>query len=141
MHAVNDGKAQQGQVTIAWVAPGEYDLEGSAQNLFQINFQAKGETVTADDLTVSGSANDPQGHAVEVALAPVTPTPAPTPAPSTAPETQPTAVPEAKPTKEPVTPPETGDQAQLGLYLALAAAAAGSLTLAGVFNQQRRGKR
>ncbi|MBM6695187.1 sortase B protein-sorting domain-containing protein, partial [Pseudoflavonifractor capillosus] len=58
-----------------------------------------------------------------------------------APETQPTAVPEAKPTKEPVTPPETGDQAQLGLYLALAAAAAGSLTLAGVFNQQRRGKR
>ncbi|WP_204872117.1 sortase B protein-sorting domain-containing protein [Pseudoflavonifractor capillosus] len=40
-----------------------------------------------------------------------------------------------------MTPPETGDQAQLGLYLALAAAAAGSLTLAGVFNQQRRGKR
>lgn len=146
MHAVNDGKAQQGQVTIAWVAPGEYDLEGSAQDLFQINFQAKGETVTADDLTVSGSANDPQGHAVEVALAPVTPgpvtpTPAPTPAPTDAPETQPTAVPEAKPTQEPVTPPETGDQAQLGLYLALAAAAAGSLTLAGVFNQQRRGKR
>jgi len=146
MHAVNDGKAQQGQVTIAWVAPGEYDLEGSAQDLFQINFQAKGGTVTADDLTVSGSANDPQGHAVEVALAPVTPgpvtpTPAPTPAPTDAPETQPTAVPEAKPTKEPVTPPETGDQAQLGLYLALAAAAAGSLTLAGVFNQKRRGKR
>ena len=141
MHAVNDGKAQQGQVTIAWVAPGEYDLEGDAQDLFQINFQAKGETVTADDLTVSGSANDPQGHAVEVALAPVTPTPAPTPAPTDAPETQPTAVPEAKPTQEPVTPPETGDQAQLGLYLALAAAAAGSLTLAGVLNQQRRGKR
>lgn len=141
MHAVNDGKAQQGQVTIAWVAPGEYDLEGSAQDLFQINFQAKGGSVTADDLTVSGSANDPQGHAVEVALAPVTPTPAPTAAPTDAPETQPTAVPEAKPTKEPVTPPETGDQAQLGLYLALAATAAGSLTLAGVFNQQRRGKR
>lgn len=140
MHAVNDGKAQQGQVTIAWVAPGEYDLEGSAQDLFQINFQAKGGTVTADDLTVSGSANDPQGHAVEVALAPVTPGPV-TPAPTDAPETQPTAVPEAKPTKEPVTPPETGDQAQLGLYLALAAAAAGSLTLAGVFNQKRRGKR
>lgn len=141
MHAVNDGKAQQGQVTIAWVAPGEYDLEGSAQDLFQINFQAKDGSVTAEDLTVSGSANDPQGHAVEVALAPVTPTPAPTPAPTDAPEPQPTAVPEAKPTKEPVTPPETGDQAQLGLYLALAAAAAGSLTLAGVFNQQRRGKR
>ena len=85
MHAVNDGKAQQGQVTIAWVAPGEYDLEGDAQDLFQINFQAKGETVTAEDLTVSGSANDPQGHAVEVALAPVAPTPAPTAAPSTAP--------------------------------------------------------
>lgn len=141
MHAVNDGKAQQGQVTIAWVAPGEYDLEGDAQDLFQINFQAKGETVTAEDLTVSGSANDPQGHAVEVALAPVTPTPAPSAAPTDAPETQPTAVPEAKPTKEPVTPPETGDQAQLGLYLALAAAAAGSLTLAGAFHQQRRGKR
>lgn len=151
MHAVNDGKAQQGQVTIAWVAPGEYDLEGSAQDLFQINFQAKGGSVTADDLTVTGSANDPQGHAVEVALAPVTPdpvtpgpvtpTPAPTAAPTDAPETQPTAVPEAKPTKEPVTPPETGDQAQLGLYLAMAAAAAGSLTLVGVFNQQRRGKR
>ena len=43
--------------------------------------------------------------------------PAPTAAPTDAPETQPTAVPEAKPTKEPVTPPETGDQAQLGLYL------------------------
>ena len=42
-----------------------------------------------------------------------------------APTAAPTAVPEAKPTKEPVTPPETGDQAQLGLYLALAAAPAG----------------
>lgn len=132
MHAVNDGKAQQGQVTIAWVAPGEYDLEGDAQDLFQINFQAKGGSVTAEDLTVSGSANDPQGHAVEVALAPVTPTPAPTAAPSTAPT--------AQPTKEPVAPPETGDQAQLGLYLALAAAAAGSLTLAGAFHKQRRGE-
>ena len=55
--------------------------------------------------------------------------PAPTAAPTDAPETQPTAVPEAKPTKEPVTPPETGDQAQLGLYLALAAAAAGDAPL------------
>lgn len=132
MHAVNDGKAQQGQVTIAWVAPGEYDLEGGAQDLFQINFQAKGGSVTADDLTVSGSANDPQGHAVEVALAPVAPTPAPTAAPSTAPT--------AQPTKEPVAPPETGDQAQLGLFLALAAASAGALTLAGAFHKQRRGE-
>ena len=132
MHAVNDGKAQQGQVTIAWVAPGEYDLEGDAQDLFQINFQAKGGSVTADDLTVSGSANDPQGHAVEVALAPVAPTPAPTAAPSTAPT--------AQPTKEPVAPPETGDQAQLGLFLALAAASAGALTLAGAFHKQRRGE-
>ena len=55
--------------------------------------------------------------------------PAPTAAPTDAPETQPTAVPEAKPTKEPVTPPEAGDQAQLGLYLALAAAAAGDAPL------------
>lgn len=132
MHAVNDGKAQQGQVTIAWVAPGEYDLEGGAQDLFQINFQAKGGSVTAEDLTVSGSANDPQGHAVEVALAPVAPTPAPTAAPSTAPT--------AQPTKEPVAPPETGDQAQLGLFLALAAASAGALTLAGAFHKQRRGE-
>lgn len=137
MHAVNDGKAQQGQVTIAWVAPGEYDLEGGAQDLFQINFQAKGGSVTADDLTVSGSANDPQGHAVEVALAPVTLDPvAPTPAPTAAPSTAPTA----QPTKEPVAPPETGDQAQLGLFLALAAASAGALTLAGAFHKQRRGE-
>lgn len=146
MHAVNDGKAQQGQLTIAWVAPGEYTLEGDAQDLFQINFQAKEGSVTADDLTVTGSANDPQGHTVEVALAPVvsepvTPTPAPTVAPTVAPETQPTAAPGAKPTQEAVTPPETGDQAQLGLYLALAAASAGTLTLAGVFHQQRRGKK
>lgn len=137
MHAVNDGKAQQGQVTIAWVAPGEYDLEGDAQDLFQINFQAKGGSVTAEDLTVSGSANDPQGHAVEVALAPVTSDPvAPTPAPTAAPSTAPTA----QPTKEPVAPPETGDQAQLGLFLALAAASAGALTLAGAFHKQRRGE-
>ena len=67
--------------------------------------------------------------------------PAPTAAPTDAPETQPTAVPEAKPTKEPVTPPETGDQAQLGLYLALAAAAAGDAPLMPDFSPMRnRGK-
>lgn len=150
MHAVNDGKAQQGQVTIAWVAPGAYTLEGDAQDLFQINFQAKSETVTAEDLTVTGSANDPQGYAVEVALAaptahaPVTPNPAPTPdpevQPTAAPEAQPTAAPEAKPTQAPEIP-DTGDQAQLGLYLALAAASAGALTLAGAVHHQRRDRR
>ena len=67
--------------------------------------------------------------------------PAPTAAPTDAPETQPTAVPEAKPTKEPVTPPETGDQAQLGLYLALAAAPAGDAPLMPDFSPMRnRGK-
>ena len=67
--------------------------------------------------------------------------PAPSAAPTDAPETQPTAVPEAKPTKEPVTPPETGDQAQLGLYLALAAAAAGDAPLMPDFSPMRnRGK-
>ena len=67
--------------------------------------------------------------------------PAPTAAPTDAAETQPTAVPEAKPTKEPVTPPETGDQAQLGLYLALAAAPAGDAPLMPDFSPMRnRGK-
>ena len=67
--------------------------------------------------------------------------PAPTAAPTDAPETQPTAVPEAKPTKEPVTPPETGDQSQLGLYLALAAAPAGDAPLMPDFSPMRnRGK-
>ena len=73
---------------------------------------------------------------------PPAPTAAPTDAPETqptaVPETQPTAVPEAKPTKEPVTPPEAGDQAQLGLYLALAAAAAGDAPLMPDFSTGRK---
>lgn len=145
MHAVNDAQADQGTVTIAWVAPAEYQLEGDAQGLFQVNFQAK-DNVSTGDVTLAGSASGPQGHAVAVGDTTTAPAPseAPTAAPSGAPTTQPTVNPTTNPTgqpvsptpgasAQPVTPPETGDHANLGLFAALAgvcAAALGALVAA-----------
>ena len=80
MYAVNDTQADQGVLKISWVAPDTYQAQEDLTALFQVNFQ--GTDVAADDLTVSGTANDAQGEAVAVGQEPTEPTPS-------APPTQP----------------------------------------------------
>lgn len=77
MNAVNDTKASEGELQIAWVAPAAVTLEDGTAMLFQVNFEkAPGfdGTVTASDFQVEGTANDPAGQAVPVEEAPTEPT-------------------------------------------------------------------
>lgn len=125
LHAVNESKADQGTVTIAWVAPAEYRLEGEAQGLFQVNFQAKGE-VSPEDVTLAGSASDPQGHGVALGSTTTAPAPQPTPtlapvptqapAPSQAPvpSQEPTAAPTGQPATDSTTQPTAAPSGQPG---------------------------
>ena len=160
MHAVNDAKAGEGVVRIAWVAPDAGAVSGEERALFQVNFQAKGD-VAPGDLSISGTANAANGGAVTVVQDPAQePTVPPTAPPTAQPSTQPTVSPSAPPTLEPTaqptqTPaapagdhqqqgsqeelPPTGDHAQVGLFVALAVASAAALAGAGLWSKNRRG--
>lgn len=168
MHAVNDAKAGEGVVRIAWVAPDAGAVSGEERALFQVNFQAKGD-VAPGDLSISGTANAANGGAVTVVQDPAQePTVPPTAPPTAQPSTQPTVSPSVPPTLEPTaqptpagtaqptqTPaapagdhqqqgsqeelPPTGDHAQVGLFVALAVASAAALAGAGLWSKNRRG--
>lgn len=126
MNAVNDTKAAEGELQIAWVAPENYSLADAAAVLFQVNFtKAPGneEAVTASDVQVTGEANKADGTVVPVGEAPTEPTDPseptnpsePTdPTETTNPSEQPTEEPTTettKPATDPNGPDQTGDTA------------------------------
>ena len=109
MNAVNDTKAAEGELQIAWVAPEDYSLADAAAVLFQVNFtKAPGsdEAVTASDVQVTGEANKADGTVVPVGEAPTEPTDPSEPTNPSEP-TDPTETTShsepAKPTEEPTT--------------------------------------
>lgn len=61
MYAVNTDT--EGVVKISWVAPGEYETDGSAVCLIQVNFSGAEKD---SSLTMSGSAVDSEGNEVEI---------------------------------------------------------------------------
>lgn len=126
MNAVNDTKAAEGELQIAWVAPENYSLADATAVLFQVNFtKAPGneEAVTASDVQVTGEANKADGTVVPVGEAPTEPTdpseptnPSEPTAPTetTSPSEQPTEEPTtetSKPATDPNGPDQTGDTA------------------------------
>lgn len=126
MNAVNDTKAAEGELQIAWVAPENYSLADVTAVLFQVNFtKAPGneEAVTASDVQVTGEANKADGTVVPVGEAPTEPTDPseptnpsePTdPTETTNPSEQPTEEPTtetSKPATDPNGPDQTGDTA------------------------------
>lgn len=126
MNAVNDTKAAEGELQIAWVAPENYSLADVTAVLFQVNFtKAPGneEAVTASDVQVTGEANKADGTVVPVGEAPTEPTDPseptnpsePTdPTETTSPSEQPTEEPTtetSKPATDPNGPDQTGDTA------------------------------
>lgn len=139
MYAVNDTQAEEGILKISWVAPDTYEADGDTTALFQVNFQGTG--VADGDLTVSGSAKDPQDGAVAVGQEP-TPSAEPTAAPSTAPSATPTANPTTNPgggdTGDNTERPQTGDTANLTLYVGLLAVCVVVFAGAGIWNHKRR---
>lgn len=126
MNAVNDTKAAEGELQIAWVAPENDSLADATAVLFQVNFtKAPGneEAVTASDVQVTGEANKADGTVVPVGEAPTEPTDPseptnpsePTdPTETTSPSEQPTEEPTtetSKPATDPNGPDQTGDAA------------------------------
>ena len=111
MYAVNDTQADQGVLKISWVAPDTYQAQEDLTALFQVNFQ--GTDVAADDLTVSGTANDAQGESVAVGQ---------------------------EPTGDNTERPETGDTANLTLYVALVAVCVAVLAGFGIYAKRRAAK-
>lgn len=126
MNAVNDTKAAEGELQIAWVAPENDSLADATAVLFQVNFtKAPGneEAVTASDVQVTGEANKADGTVVPVGEAPTEPTDPseptnpsePTdPTETTNPSEQPTEEPTtetSKPATDPNGPDQTGDTA------------------------------
>lgn len=126
MNAVNDTKAAEGELQIAWVAPENDSLADATAVLFQVNFtKAPGneEAVTASDVQVTGEANKADGTVVPVGEAPTEPTDPseptnpsePTdPTETTSPSEQPTEEPTtetSKPATDPNGPDQTGDTA------------------------------
>lgn len=139
MYAVNDTQAEDGILKISWVAPDTYEASGDTTALFQVNFQGTG--VSDKDVTVSGSASDTQDGSVAVGQQPTEP------APSTEPTTQPSANPSTNPSANPSTIPgddtsggntQTGDHANLTLYVGLVAVCVVALAGAGIWNYKRR---
>lgn len=126
MNAVNDTKAAEGELQIAWVAPENDSLADVTAVLFQVNFtKAPGneEAVTASDVQVTGEASKADGTVVPVGEAPTEPTDPseptnpsePTdPTETTSPSEQPTEEPTtetSKPATDPNGPDQTGDTA------------------------------
>ena len=126
MNAVNDTKAAEGELQIAWVAPENDSLADATAVLFQVNFtKAPGneEAVTASDVQVTGEANKADGTVVPVGEAPTEPTDPseptnpsePTDPPeTTSPSEQPTEEPTtetSKPATDPNGPDQTGETA------------------------------
>lgn len=107
MNAVNDTKAAEGELQIAWVAPEDYSLADATAVLFQVNFtKAPGneEAVTASDVQVTGEANKADGTVVPVGEAPTEPTDPSEPTnPSEPTDPTETTNPSEQPTEEPTT--------------------------------------
>ena len=128
MYAVNDTQPDQGVLKISWLAPDTYQAQEDLTALFQVNFQ--GTDVAADDLTVSGTANDAQGEAVAVGQEPTEP----------APSAIPTNTPEGGDDGDNTERPETGDTANLTLYVALVAVCVAVLAGFGIYAKRRAAK-
>lgn len=128
MYAVNDTQADQGVIKISWVAPDTFAANGDTTALFQVNFQGAG--VAAEDLTVSGAANDNQGQAVAVGQKPT-----PSVTPSATPSTNPSANPDVGNTGNDT---DTGDHANLPLYVGLLSVCVVVLAGLGIWNYKRR---
>ena len=117
MNAVNDTKAAEGELQIAWVAPENDSLADVTAVLFQVNFtKAPGneEAVTASDVQVTGEANKADGTVVPVGEAPTNPSEPTDPTETTSPSEQPTEEPTTettKPATDPNGPDQTGDTA------------------------------
>ncbi len=126
MNAVNDTKAAEGELQIAWVAPENDSLADVTAVLFQVNFtKAPGneEAVTASDVQVTGEANKDDGTVVPVGEAPTehtdpseptNPSEPTDPTETTSPSEQPTEEPTtetSKPATDPNGPDQTGDTA------------------------------
>ena len=126
MNAVNDTKAAEGELQIAWVAPENDSLADVTAVLFQVNFtKAPGneEAVTASDVQVTGEANKADGTVVPVGEAPTettdpseptNPSEPTDPTETTSPSEQPTEEPTtetSKPATDPNGPDQTGDTA------------------------------
>ena len=143
MNAVNDTKAAEGELQIAWVAPENDSLADVTAVLFQVNFtKAPGneEAVTASDVQVTGEANKADGTVVPVGEAPSEPTDPseptnpsePTdPTETTSPSEQPTEEPTtetSKPATDPNGPDQTGDTTPVALLMSLLLISAACLT-------------
>ncbi len=141
-YAVNDTQAEKGIVKISWIAPDAYESTGDTQNLFQLKFQTTADgTVAAGDVKLSGTINTPDGQTLAVGQQSEDPTP------SAAPSTVPSAAPSTAPdggntgnnnTGDNTANPDTGDHANVGLYLSLLAGCVVILAGAGVWNSKRR---
>lgn len=127
MYAVNDTQADQGVIKISWIASDSYPDNGGTAALFQVNFQ--GTDVAPEDLTVSGNVNDPQGQAVAVGQEPTQPTPS----------ANPTDTPDQGNGGANTQRPETGDTANLSLYVALVVLCVVILVIFGTWAYKRRG--
>lgn len=151
MQAVNDTKAGEGTLSIAWVASGSHAVQGDTA-LFQVNFQAISGAVGADAVTLSGSANTSDGQVVPVVQAPTAQPSQPPVEPTTAPTAQPSAQPSGQPTTAPSQlpnqpnsggsgqgQPATGDNSTVILYLAASVTCAAGLGLLIARRNQRRG--
>lgn len=137
-YAINDTQAKQGIVKISWIAPDAYESTGDAQNLFALKFQTTTDsTVAAGDVKLSGTINTPDGQTLAVGQQSTDPTPsaAPSAAPSTAPDGGNTG---NNNTGDNTANPDTGDHANVGLYLSLLAGCVIILAGAGVWNYKRR---
>lgn len=69
MNAVNDTKAAEGELQIAWVATGTVAMADGSVMLFQVNFEkvpGNEEPVTTSDIQVTGAGSDAAGTEVPV---------------------------------------------------------------------------
>lgn len=142
MYAVNDTQAEDGIIKISWIAKEETQTKSGSTALFQLSFT--GTDVTAQDITLAGSVYTAQGETVSVGEQPVEPTVAPTTAPTTEPTSAPTGEPTSQPTTAPggedtgdtTQPPETGDTANLTLYVGLLAVCVVVLAGVGIYHKK-----
>lgn len=137
MYAVNDTQADQGVLKISWITTDGSLDNGNTVSLFQINFQ--GSNVAPGDLTISGQVNDAQGQAVTVVQDSTQPTPST--APSTSPSANPTTAPGQGNGGANTQRPETGDTANLTLYVGLVAVCVVVLGGLGIWAYKRRGEK
>ena len=119
-----EGKNDQYTPYVAMYAVNDTQAD---QGVLKISWVAPDSYQAQEDLTVSGSAHDAQGEAVAVGQEPTEPTPS----------ANPTNTPEGGDNTE---RPETGDTANLTLYVALVAVCVAVLSGFGIYAKRRAAK-